>query len=1018
MGKVECRCVRDINIYLLLVLFTLFLFSPNLLWSQPVPSSKAGRVAENWYRHFAPEGKKGAQVAGLQEYKYNSGTPFYIFTFDLGGFVMVSADERAEPVIGYGFEGGLPEKIDHPALQDWLNGYARQIDSLKVLSLKSNVKNPKWEEILSNRWQKSSVMGVAPLVKTKWHQGYPFNRFCPADPQGSGGFVWAGCTPLAMAQIMKYWNYPARGIGQHDYVGKYHPERGRLSAFFNQSVYDWANMPDSVVSPTSQHPESLARLISDCGIASETDYFSTGSGAYEWQSANALKEFFDYSDSIRYLKRQYYSDDEWHGILKEELNRKRPVMYVGYNSSSSLGHTFVIDGYQENSYYHINFGWKGDADGYWALDKLTPLSFDFNFFQRAVIGIQPRYSPLKAAFMSIERDSSLSFQFADYSTGNPGNWKWKFGDGMGSTLQNPLHKYSKPGKYQVSLIVCSGTKCDTTIREFEVAESQFVKTDLILGGFHGSKLFFDYDNDNDLDVFLSGYPMGTRLLRNDSGVFNRMDISIPFNYNDASTDIADINNDGYLDMIISGETGGSEGIRTKLYINVRGTLKETDHPFYPVSGVVKLVDYNNDGLTDVFQIGTTGFAFKAALFKNLGNGKFQEVPNLPFPKLGQGVSACWYDLDQNGFRDVVICGAPGNWNFTTKVFLNSGNDKFVETATSLPAVNYGSVVCGDLDSDGDGDIIIGGLAGFKKDTAALYRNDSMKLVPVPVPGLKGDFAQLVDFDSDGLMDFILNTKLFKNNHKSFDTVRFDITGTNIVAGDYNNDGKIDLFVSGFSPVLPVFYCDLMMNVAQGRNYPPSVPANLDVQIRGGKVLFTWNNSIDLSTASQSLSYNIRIGTTPSGCEIVSPLADASTGFIRFPAPGNTGLANTFSLLNLPPGKYYWSVQALDNGFSGSGFAPEQTFQILPTDVTQVPVSETVLYPNPASDKTMVRFSGYFAGPAIVSLCRMDGTEVSRQICTGNPNVEIDLSGYGSGIYLVRISRDAVQETHKLVISRN
>jgi hypothetical protein len=198
---------------LLLASTGIFLFLGNIFGSI-VETSTASKIATNWYRHYAPSDKKLGNITKTTEYKYKDATSFYIFSFDKGGFVMVSANNQAEPILGYGFEGTIPESIDNDAVKWMLDGYARQIDTLDIIDFKSTTINSKWEQLITNKFIKSGVQTkvVPPLLATNWDQGWPYNALCPSDPAGPGGHVWVGCGATAMAQIIKYHNYPSQEL--------------------------------------------------------------------------------------------------------------------------------------------------------------------------------------------------------------------------------------------------------------------------------------------------------------------------------------------------------------------------------------------------------------------------------------------------------------------------------------------------------------------------------------------------------------------------------------------------------------------------------------------------------------------------------------------------------------------------------------------------------------------------------------------------------------------------------------
>ncbi len=134
--------------------------------------------------------------------------------------------------MGYGFENKIPDEITNEAVMGWFDNYALQIDTAFALNLKSNEAKAKWDEILTNKFPKLNSNSVEPLLTTTWDQGCYYNDMCPDDPAGPCGHTWVGCTATAMAQIMKYWNYPEGGVGYYSYLPRDNPQYGQQSVFF------------------------------------------------------------------------------------------------------------------------------------------------------------------------------------------------------------------------------------------------------------------------------------------------------------------------------------------------------------------------------------------------------------------------------------------------------------------------------------------------------------------------------------------------------------------------------------------------------------------------------------------------------------------------------------------------------------------------------------------------------------------------------------------------------------------
>ena len=318
----------------------------------------------------------------------------YIFTTE-HSFVVMSTDDRVQPILGYSLIGSFVTENIPNNLRWWLQSYSDQIQYVVESSLSPTQEVIRqWQELASGTVNTNrSRTAVAPLITTTWGQGTPYNLLCPQN-------TVTGCVATAMAQIMKYWNYPAHGIGWHSYTPYYHPEYGEQTANFNATTYDWNNMVDHYNyyydeqgnfhwddTQTDEQKQAVATLMYHCGVAVEMEYDPSGSGASSYITP-ALFNYFNFSST--YIDREDYDDSEWISMLQNEMNASRPVFYCG---SGSGGHAFVCDGYDSgtygNYYFHFNWGWGGDCDGYFSVNNMTPGGSNFNSYQYATIGIQP-----------------------------------------------------------------------------------------------------------------------------------------------------------------------------------------------------------------------------------------------------------------------------------------------------------------------------------------------------------------------------------------------------------------------------------------------------------------------------------------------------------------------------------------------------------------------------------------------------------------------------------------------------
>lgn len=230
---------------------------------------------------------------------------------------------------------------------------------------------------------------VEPLLKTAWGQDAPYNNLCPTkeNDQGEQQHCRVGCVACAMGQVMNYYQYPEVGTGSWTNMFN-----ASASANFGETYYDWANMRNTYVGTyTDDEAAAVATLLYHCGVAVNMIYGLQSSStftAFANNMVSALTRFFGYEqDGLQSVSRSKYTKDEWLQLIRETLSAGQPIIYSG-TSATMGGHTWVVDGYDETGKVHINWGWLGQANGYYDID-LTETGLDFNKSQSMIIGIRP-----------------------------------------------------------------------------------------------------------------------------------------------------------------------------------------------------------------------------------------------------------------------------------------------------------------------------------------------------------------------------------------------------------------------------------------------------------------------------------------------------------------------------------------------------------------------------------------------------------------------------------------------------
>ncbi len=379
------------------VCFILFFFvSANVAFAKPVTLGNAKQAAFTWMSQLKGERLNAGDISGALTENSGDDPAYFIFNFHPEGWVIISSDDIAHPVIGYSETGHYSPENSPPAFKGWMRGVSREIRNATKKGIKSSAKNrDAWERLeepgnlITRRAQGSRSAG--PLLQTAWDQNQYYNEQCPADPNApwyAGGHAFAGCVATAMAQVMKYHNYPAQGFGSHSYS---HSAYGTLSADFGNTYYDWAAMPNSISSSNYE----IAKLIYHCGVSVNMDFGTDGSSGSSSVAANSLKKYFKYDDSVFYAQKSDYTAADWINMLKSNLDAGQPVIYGGEGATG--GHAFVCDGYQNTDYFHFNMGWSNAGDGYFYLGSITPQTgsgtYNFTSGQDAVFNIRPSVKP-------------------------------------------------------------------------------------------------------------------------------------------------------------------------------------------------------------------------------------------------------------------------------------------------------------------------------------------------------------------------------------------------------------------------------------------------------------------------------------------------------------------------------------------------------------------------------------------------------------------------------------------------
>ena len=364
------------------------------LYSAPIDTSTAIIVAKNVYWRY---------LKNKESNNYSSITPQLIFTKKVKsevvyyvinmiinnknkGFIIVAADNHVYPILSIGYEGEYKSDtlLLPPNYKSWMDNYTEQILYVKEHNIKSTAYiDHNWQELLNPTNIPNNFNNLEPLLTTTWGQECYYNQLCPYNifsPYCERTLT--GCVATAMAQIMKYHNYPINGNGYHGYNA---PTYGYQYADFGSTTYDWQNMPDNITSQNS----AIATLMYHCGVSVDMDYSIYESTTGVENAKNSLINYFNYSSKAKYIHKENF-EAQWKNIIISQLNSHLPIYYSGQGSGQgSIRHAFVCDGYLDSNQFHFNWGWGYYDPNYYYLDNLNPDENNFTIYQVAIIDIIP-----------------------------------------------------------------------------------------------------------------------------------------------------------------------------------------------------------------------------------------------------------------------------------------------------------------------------------------------------------------------------------------------------------------------------------------------------------------------------------------------------------------------------------------------------------------------------------------------------------------------------------------------------
>lgn len=378
------------------LLIAIFAMLIGKIYAGPVDAQRAQQLGQRFLS--AATGLQHTEIQLVHTTANRNDVDYYVFNVGgNNGFVIIAGDDRVKPILAYSTTGCFNPNDISEGFEFKLNSFRQEIQYVREHNLEATTDIvSEWNSVSKNgniTQGRGNRAVVGPLCQSTWNQNYPYNGQCPKDPSGSGIHVYAGCVATAMAQIMKYWNYPDRGTGSHTYTPTGFLEQ---TANFGETDYHFELMPNDLDSlSTEEECFYVAQLIHHCGVAVEMSYGLNGSGAYSDDVIPALRTYFKYSCDEMMQKNgpwglNFYTNEEWALVLKNQgLNDRIPLFYAASDDSGAGGHAFVCDGYDENDYFHFNWGWSGKDDAWCPIGALNTTKYAFNEYNAIIGHIQP-----------------------------------------------------------------------------------------------------------------------------------------------------------------------------------------------------------------------------------------------------------------------------------------------------------------------------------------------------------------------------------------------------------------------------------------------------------------------------------------------------------------------------------------------------------------------------------------------------------------------------------------------------
>ncbi|HNZ75192.1 MAG TPA: C10 family peptidase [Verrucomicrobiota bacterium] len=380
----------------------------------PASAEQAAAAVAGWLDLSAtPFGEAlGRSVRQVDTASDKAGNPLYhIVSLAPAGFVLVAADDLVEPIIGFAAAGKFVPSEDNPlgalASRDLAGRMARARKAGPAVPGSAAAQaQAKWQQLCARADDAAATpkglivvsdLRVAPLLQSTWDQETAagvglaacYNYYTPPYGPGRTTNYPSGCVATAMAQFLRYYQYPDTGVGTASFTISV---RGVPQAYSlrggngSGGPYLWSDMPLAPpATPTTAQCQAIGALVADAGATVNTDYAANGSAASVLDVKGALLGTFKFSHAAQGWKNNKNIGESLTRMINPNLDARGPVL-LGIDGPNG-GHAVVVDGYGYHLatlYHHLNLGWSGGANAWYALPFIDAAVYTFTTITKCI----------------------------------------------------------------------------------------------------------------------------------------------------------------------------------------------------------------------------------------------------------------------------------------------------------------------------------------------------------------------------------------------------------------------------------------------------------------------------------------------------------------------------------------------------------------------------------------------------------------------------------------------------------